>query len=75
MSKIDKPYRALLREQVPIGLNLGLLFLSGTHAAFYVSMKEILDFNQRSENFCWPKRLRLALGPLTALIIEVQRNF
>ena len=75
MSKIDKPYRALLREQALIGLNLGLLFLSGTHAAFYVSMKEILDFNQRSENFCWPKRLRLALGPLKALIIEVQRNF
>lgn len=45
MSKIDKPYRALLREQALIGLNLGLLFLSGTHAAFYVSMKEILDFN------------------------------
>ena len=52
MSKIDKPYRVLLREQALIGLNLGLLFLSGTHAAFYVSMKEILDFNQRSENFC-----------------------
>lgn len=51
MSKIDKPYRALLREQALIGLNLGVLFLSGTHAAC-VSMKEILDFNQRSENFC-----------------------
>lgn len=75
MSKIYKAHGALLREQALIGLNLGLLFLSGTHAAFYVSMKEILDFNQRSKNFCCPKRLRLALGPLKALIIEVQRNF
>lgn len=52
MSKIYKAYWAPLREQALIGLNLGLLFLSGTHAAFCVSMKEILDFNQRSKNFC-----------------------
>lgn len=34
MSKIDKAYWALLCEQALIGLNFGLLFLSGTHAAF-----------------------------------------
>lgn len=33
MSKIDKAYRALCEEAL-IGLNFGLLFLSGTHAAF-----------------------------------------
>ena len=62
MSKIYKAYWALLREQDLIGLNLGLLLLSGTHAAFYVSMKEILDFNWKKQKFLLTETFETCIG-------------
>lgn len=62
MSKIYKAYWAPLREQALIGLNLGLLFLSGTHAVFYVSMKEILDFNWKKQKFLLTETFETCIG-------------